>query len=132
MREAPGAAQTQPESCTSGIPILQGAIDICNSGALVFECEPQPVPAVVQHRFDQQRSATPVDEGVSRELARRSDDLRLIDHIEPEADRGVADALPHADYIVDARDRHALMLLDVQHRGPPRPCSGSAACPVRH
>ena len=64
-----------------------------NAGPVVLEREPQAAARTVDDDLDERVAAAAVLNGVAAELARRRDDLRLIDEAEAELDGALPDGL---------------------------------------
>ena len=65
-------------------------------GPLVHECQPEPAPVAAIDRRDVHDAAAAVVDGVASELARRRDELRLVDQAEAQRDRPIPHELARA------------------------------------
>ena len=90
-------AEAQPEPAAGRIAIAQRQFDVGNARALIFEGQPQTTTSPSSTPSIDHTAAAAVLNGVAGELAGGGDDLRLIDEVEPELHRALANSLADAD-----------------------------------
>jgi hypothetical protein len=80
-------------------------LDVCNSGTLILEGEPEAAADAIRDDFDQDLAPTAVLNRIARELAGSGDDFRLVDEAEPYFDRALPNALSDDDDVFRGRER---------------------------
>src|SRR5262249_23599484 len=108
VHEPTGAGQAETEAAGGGVAVGEGKLHIGYARTFVGEDEPDPAPEPVAHRLDLDVPAAAVGERVAGQLARRRDELRLVDEAELGRHRGRPYQLAHADDVVVGRDGQAL------------------------
>ena len=94
--------ETEARAGREAVP--QSALDVGDPRPLVLEGQAYAAARAVVHRLDAHRSAAGVIDEVARELARRRDDLGLVDEREALRDGRFARGLPHAHDVFGALD----------------------------
>ena len=116
LRQPLGAAEAEAQAAAGRVAVLQRQRDVGDARALVGEGQAHAAaPAVAQH-LDAQRAAAAVVDRVAAELARRGDDLGLIDQAEAGGDRARPHRLPHPHDVVGGAERHGLIDLGLHRR----------------
>ena len=114
VRQPACAAEAEAQADARREAVLQRELDVGDARALVDERQPQPrARARRASCVDLDVAAAAVDERVARELARRGDDLRLVDEAEAERDRTLAHDLAHPDDVLGPAQRHASTCITV-------------------
>src|SRR5262245_29872374 len=107
------AGQAKAEPAGGREAVGEGPVHVRDAEAFVGEDEADPLSGTVGHRLDVDPATAAVDQRVAGELARRRDDLGLVDQAESGRDGGRADQLAHPDHVVVHGYRQRL-------RGPDR------------
>src|SRR5262249_24131783 len=126
-RQAAGAPQPKPEPTAARETILERALDVRDSRALVLEDHTQSAPVSIDYRLQPGRPASPVINRVPGQLAGRRDDFCLIDEAEVYLQRLFPDCLPDPHDIVRCPEMQGLTSLD--GHSAPCPRANYAAAP---
>src|SRR6187399_1263251 len=92
------ARQSQTQTLPRGPPVGEGELEVRNPRPLVDEGQSQPLALAVHDDLRAHDTALPVDDDVAGQLARRGDDLGLIDDAEARFEREPAYALTRHDH----------------------------------
>jgi hypothetical protein len=80
-------------------------LDVCNSGTLILEREPEAAAGPIRDDLDHDASPTAVLNRIARELAGGGDDFCLVDEAEPQFDRTASNVLSDIDDVFRGRER---------------------------
>ena len=119
VREPARAAQTEPQPSARRVAVLHRQLDVRDAGAVVVEGQTEAAAPEVPRPLDGDRAAAAVLDGVARQLARRRDDLGLIDQVEAELDGALPDGLADRHHVLGGLDRSLIAKQDRHPRAVP-------------